>query len=44
MQAVQIAALLHDVGDDKYFADGGARLEKALAELRQPGANMLSKC
>lgn len=37
MQAVQIAALLHDVGDYKYFADGEARLEKALAELRQLG-------
>jgi uncharacterized protein len=35
--AVQVAALLHDVGDWKYFKDGDARLEQALNELTGMG-------
>jgi uncharacterized protein len=35
--AVQIAALLHDVGDWKYSKDGDARLDRALSELAGMG-------
>jgi uncharacterized protein len=35
--AVQVAALLHDVGDWKYFTDGDARLEQALNKLASMG-------